>query len=607
MRAIERVRTWLTEHRRCRRWLVTVLLAPPAAELLYLIIANLLLRAGGIAWILPHFTHDVSIAPGKSYSLLPGVIELRDVKVQVHDSNVDMLIQVKRGEARVKLWRLASRHLDATRVRGEGVVVWFRSAAVALAGVAPPLAPPRKPPPVPTRSADLWGARLSNVLVETQDVWVGPLRVRGAMRVRGGFELQPLQHAEIDDASVRAPHASVSFGGRPFSPDLDVAVTAGLSRQKLLPGKAIAAAVSATVRARGAVSPAALSVLVPRASRPGVAGAPAFASVDVGVDHGVVRGGSYAELDADKLTVSRGKWSARGHVTAEMLCANEQLKLRATLQQAALANSAGSVATLRRGHIQATLTADLRAPRIDVLAGALHGLETRDPARLQRELPLLASTAGDVRADVSAASDWTHLAGAATLRFKRAAWRGHAFAARWDGRATLVARARAPFRHVELRHLKLSIDHAAIRRGDASASGFRASLASDRLVVSTRRPRVSGRVQVAWPDGTALRVAASVEPPPIIGGLFRLSDLHATADIDIRRDVQDVRLVKARTRDLNVRGRVRRCGLHTRAALLVRRGIVSFGMLVLPDDTSIVPLAGEDWLSAALHRLHAVC
>lgn len=585
---------------RGRVWLKAAGAAVLGVYVLYVLIANALLLLGGLAWLAPHFTRDVHFATGKSYSLVPGVIELRDFKMTVRDSNVHLVVSIPRGETTVLLWRLASKKFVASRVRGQHVTVWLRPSSSAFPRAAgtlqPPITPPRKPSGEPAKPEMLWGVRLGDVDIQTDDVWIEQLRVRGSTRIQGAFDFQPLRHLAIDHTRARSGHARLTLGKRTLAPDLRLAARVDLARQDLRSGASLLPKLDLALYARGTLSPAPLLKLAGPGLPLSMGGAPGFVDADLEIEHATVKDGSWLELTVNALGASRGPWHGDGRLTLALACHDKTIEASASIDGATLEEKGVRVAHLANAHGVATTSSDLGHPSLDAFDVVVAGASLDDAGIVAGQ------ASGKLLASFAARYDGARLKGAADVHLDAGRWRGDDFSAGADGDLHFVATARSPFDAVELDGVELALRDASVRRGGRVESGFGVRLTSNKLVVSTRRLRVSGRVKMEWPDGKALQIVTSVEPPPIVGGLFSASDLHATADVDLEAHEQDIEIVDARTSDFKLRGRVLRCGASTNATLLIDRGALSFGIWLQPDDTDIVPLAGNDWLEGALSR-----
>ncbi|HEX5098806.1 MAG TPA: hypothetical protein VFV94_04870, partial [Polyangiaceae bacterium] len=113
----ERART-AGRHAGAVGWRVLAVLA--GLELFYLICANLVLCTP----LLKKFaasSDDLRVDYGSAYSLIPGRIEVRGLRVRMHDHNVEFEIAVERGTLDVSLHELLRKRFHALRVDADAV------------------------------------------------------------------------------------------------------------------------------------------------------------------------------------------------------------------------------------------------------------------------------------------------------------------------------------------------------------------------------------------------------------------------------------------------------------------------------------------------------
>ena len=204
-------------------WRVLAVLA--ALELFYLLVANLILCTP----LLKKFAaqgDDVRVDYGSAYSLIPGRIEVRGLRLRMHDHNVEFEVAVERGTLDVSLHELFRKRFHALRVDGEGVGYRMRHklSHVGLEGprvaAYPPIAgfpdPPlfRGPPspPIPDADYDLWEVKVENITAQVREIWILEYRYRGPGVARGSFLLRPARYYEVGPATLDLAGGSLHLG-----------------------------------------------------------------------------------------------------------------------------------------------------------------------------------------------------------------------------------------------------------------------------------------------------------------------------------------------------------------------------------------------------------
>ena len=481
-----------------------------------------------------------SCRPARATAWYPASWSCANVELEVRDSAVHLLISVPHGEATVRLWKLFTRRFEASRVRGKNVRVWFRPERSLFSharDLEPPISPPHKPPSRPTPPGELWGVKLDDVLVHTRDVWIEQLRVRGPLSASGSFNLQPLQSVRIDDAHVASRRARLTIGKQSVADGLAVDGRVSLERQDLRAAKSVLPALVVALRLEGGFSPAPFAQL-PGKGGPGLRG-DGFIEAEVGVDHAALAKGSRLGFVASDLAGKWARFKASGGLALQLVRHRGDLELAAFVEQAQVESQRGRVVRLDHARLDLRTSPRIRAMALEALEIDATNLEVPEVHRLRDKLGALSSARGRVGVDLAGRYSGGRADGEAVVHLDGLEWRHSDFLVRADGLLRARAQSRPPFKTVELDDVNVSLDHARIRRKDSSSRDFAVHLASDKVLLSTQRLRVSGRVQLGWPDGDALQAAAAIDKPPIVGGLFDLSDLEATVD---------VRPTRARTR-----------------------------------------------------------
>jgi hypothetical protein len=194
-------------------------------ELFYLLCANLILSTP----LLRNFaasSDDLSVDYGSAYSLIPGRIEVKGLRVRMHDHNVEFEVAVERGTLDVSLHELARKRFHALRVDADAVGYRMRhrlsrvglqgprvAAYPPIAGFAdPPLFRGPPSPPIPDAEYDLWEVNVENITARVREIWILEYRYRGPGVARGRFLLRPARYYEVGPATLDLDGGSLRLG-----------------------------------------------------------------------------------------------------------------------------------------------------------------------------------------------------------------------------------------------------------------------------------------------------------------------------------------------------------------------------------------------------------
>ena len=301
-------------------WLAAVVIG---VEVLYLALANCFLNFG----LLPRAfagTNSVKGENSSGWTIFPGRLHVRNLKITIQDHNIQSLIQLARAEVVLSLHELPSMVFHATKVRGSGLVFRFRQRVMPESKdfpsvrAVPPIPGFEDPPvfeawapepPIPDDKYNLWTVHLENVDVEADELWVQQFRYLGRARAVGAFRLKAKRALWVGPASldiepgrivVAGRDALGKFGGRiectvhPFDvrkPD-GLAVFRYISAKMHLGGEVVAGDF--------------VDVFLDPASHAHVEQRGAKLAIDTTLDHGVLAVSSRIALEGDSLHVQVG-------------------------------------------------------------------------------------------------------------------------------------------------------------------------------------------------------------------------------------------------------------------------------------------------------------
>ncbi|HEX7672310.1 MAG TPA: hypothetical protein VF395_22095, partial [Polyangiaceae bacterium] len=293
-------------------------------EVLYLALANCFLNFG----LLPKAfegTNSVKGELGSGWTILPGRVHIRNLRITIQDHNVQSLIEIARADVVLSLHELPFMVFHATKVRGSGLVFRFRhrvmpeSRDFPSVRAVPPIRGFEDPPlfeawvpepPIPDDKYNLWTVHLEDVDVHADELWVQQFRYVGKARAVGAFRLKAARTLWVGPAYLDLEPSRIvvdghdaidDFGGRidctvhPF----DVRKPQGLEVLRYI---------STKLRLRGKiVSGAFVDLFVDPSSHVHVQQAGATLAVDATLGHGVIARGSRVALEGDSLHVGAGE------------------------------------------------------------------------------------------------------------------------------------------------------------------------------------------------------------------------------------------------------------------------------------------------------------
>ncbi len=205
-----------------------VLVPPLALWLGYLIFANLYLNANGIELTLEAVDDVADVDLGSAFTWWPGYVIAKDLRVIVHDSNVEMDLRIEDVHANVTLTSLFSKEFETRTATVGGVSLRLRKTRP-LAGLCrqprglPPIDGLALPPGAgrrkcrdqvdtahrrvgpPTPAERLFRVRLGGLVIhDLREIWIEPYRVTGAIEASGRMNFWPKKEVGFAIASLRA-------------------------------------------------------------------------------------------------------------------------------------------------------------------------------------------------------------------------------------------------------------------------------------------------------------------------------------------------------------------------------------------------------------------
>ena len=173
---------------------------------------------------------DVTFSMGSAVSWWPGRLSGRNLRVTVHDSNVEIDMHFDRFALDVDLRQLAERRFVTRATRLDGVTFYFRSTRKLPELCAYPTLPPitgqasadapdclaQQETARPDRGGnndDVWRLDLNGIeLTHVRDVWLEDIRLQGKGAVNGRLYLWPGEELDLATHAAHWSEAKITIG-----------------------------------------------------------------------------------------------------------------------------------------------------------------------------------------------------------------------------------------------------------------------------------------------------------------------------------------------------------------------------------------------------------
>jgi hypothetical protein len=609
-------RLWVPEwlkapHRGLRVYQFAVALA--LLFLLQLVLVNVLLFSGALGQLLSRSTGVVHVETGRSFSWWPGVVQLRELRLEVTDSNVHLELLVPAGRANISLRELLLRRFATASVTGQHFVLRVRPKFAALSAARTAALPPLSEPvskPSTGKQPYLWPVRIAGLDAQFDELWVSELRYRGDARVQGGFELKPQERVSVDPSDVRLQGGTLTYGAeQPLLELRDARVQAELretSVDALL--QAWRRNLSARVELDGSVADLAfLSNLFPELE--GLSDGRGELQLRAAAERGEWIGGFDLEYAAPRVAYANGPW--QGTLALTLAAHTEDVEaLPATLRlrELALELQGRQLAALERAQLGLELTRAFPIVASQAVELELHGLRLQGLEALPRALrPGRWRPSSLSVPRLHAALTWREGAasGSADLQFRdfEGSYRGWSL----QQSGALVLRGvhwKGPGHKLRASGLALDLERVRLRHESTDIDDWKLRLELSELAYAPLARRLTAGVLAAAADARpVLSLLGVPSPPPGVYDVLAMPDLKVRGRLDLSPEQQDITLERAESKTIDVRGRWLRDGEQAHAALLFQAAPLSLGVEVAPSGTSVKLFASEDWLRSRLQRL----
>jgi len=203
-------------------------------ELVYVLAATIFLNFNLLPLAFAS-TNQIKATVASGWSLLPGRVHARRVRVTFQDHNLQFSIDVAHATVDIHLLELVHHTFHASHLRGDGVAFhlrhrvdpWSKSdPAVGAFAPFPEFPGPAvfeayvPEPPIPDDQYRLWTVHLDDVDVGVSEAWVQAFRYRGRGRAQGQFQLKPARTLWVGPASLSLEPGIVTAGAYRVAPGL---------------------------------------------------------------------------------------------------------------------------------------------------------------------------------------------------------------------------------------------------------------------------------------------------------------------------------------------------------------------------------------------------
>jgi hypothetical protein len=589
--------------------------------LLHAVVVNALLLSGALGWLLGRATGVLRVDTGHSFSVFPGVVHLRQLHLEVKDSNVPRELEVPRGRANILLRELLARRFSAEGVSGEHFVLRLRPKFQDFPERRQAALPPLSEPATKSEQGEpayLWPVRIGGTSAQYDELWVSELRYRGDALVSGGFELVPLERVSVYPSEVALRGGSLSYGPEQHVLELEQATVHAELRQTEVQELAQRWRENVALRVDLAGRVAELGFLANLSpTLEGISDGRGELRLLAAAERGRWVGDFDLAYAAQRIRYVQGVWTGSGALSvtahasagaAEEPAGQGLVPVTVAVDDTRIDARQQRVASLEQARVDSNWTRAFpfalpEALVVDVQGLALERLEAVPKAlRPGRWLPHsvhLARTHAELAWHEGVAK------GSAETRFRDLSFAIGDWSLRQSGSLALAgvrfAGLDSPLR---LSAAKLALDPVHIRGPQTQIDSWRLALELDQLAFVPATQRWTAEFVAAGDDAKPVLSLLGVHGlPPGAADFLAMPDLRVYGSLDLAPERQELRVDRAESKTIDVKGRLVRRAQQNRAAFLFQAAPLSLGVDVQPGDTSVKLFVGDAWLRAHLDAL----
>jgi hypothetical protein len=429
----------LLRRARWRRPVTVALGILASLVVLYLVVANFLLRTRLLRNLISEDPIALRVDYESAYSIIPGRIHVEGLTIRGRTRTEEWRLILDHADASISLFELVRRTFHVTHLRSSGFTIRARiridrvDATPDVMAALPPIEgfadPPLldggpEPPPLTDANYNLWAINLEDVEVQhVREVWVHTLRAKGDTRVRGRWLFHPARLLDVGPATVDANGVDIFYGSQPLATGLRGSVEATVHPFDLryVKGAAILDHVSHSGQLRGrAIIAGALRLLAPRS---GVSFTRWEGPLDarIVVDHGKLLPGTRVRTEATDCVVEAAGLAFEAPIRSDLGVDTDRVTLdtrvsglRVSRRGAEQGRVSSIAATVTSSHMKLADAFDDARFTLDVA-----GAETNDVGAWKHLLPSTSPfviRSGKVTADGHADGSLVERRGRAELR-----------------------------------------------------------------------------------------------------------------------------------------------------------------------------------------------
>lgn len=197
---------------------------------------------------------------GSAFSVVPGLVHVKDFQLRIQDSNIQMEIDIKKTSVWVNVFTLFKRTFTASHVKADGVTFHLRFRRAAPEVLPPVLASLAKIDGLDSifkkgveennqTPSNPWQIHIPSVALTLNEVWFEEFLYQGDIKVGGGFYLYPKHFVEVYPSSLEIHNGELQIGKTPFLKTVSGKISAEIKRfiPDNVPGLTLFRNVSASV------------------------------------------------------------------------------------------------------------------------------------------------------------------------------------------------------------------------------------------------------------------------------------------------------------------------------------------------------------------------
>ncbi|HVJ21222.1 MAG TPA: hypothetical protein VM686_37680, partial [Polyangiaceae bacterium] len=265
---------------------------------------------------------------GRAYSLWPGHVRVRDLRLRFEDYSVQFQLQLARADVDISLTELMFKKFHVTALDAEGtsfrmrhklIVVGEDAERVAAYPPIPGFADPPyfvglPSPPIADEDYDLWQVRIEDVNVRVRELWIMEHRFQGEAVARGSFAIKPSRWVQVEPAQLVIERGKHTLGRHLVAQNVRGRLRCSIPdyRVQEREGREVLRDVSAAIKLEldgGRLD--FLQAYLHRLAPIDYSGSAGWL-IDVHAQRGVIQPGSHVELRAPDARAQHGRFTVTG-------------------------------------------------------------------------------------------------------------------------------------------------------------------------------------------------------------------------------------------------------------------------------------------------------